>query len=113
MGLFKKDLTVDDQGIVIANRSLSLIVPYSEIEHMEMVDASTFSIGQPVSGERTGDRYIGKYVNSAFGNYTIYAYAKVTKFIIVTYNGGKILVFNMKDLASTERTAERIGAVSE
>ena len=113
MGLFKKDLTVDDQGIVIASSSISLTVPYSEIEHMEMVDASTFSIGHPVSGEKTDDRYIGKFVNSAFGNYTVYAYAKVPKFIVVTYSGGKILVFNMKDLSSTERTAEKIGAVSE
>ncbi len=113
MGLAKKDLTVDDEGIIIDNSLVSLTLPYSEIEDAVLVDEESFKLGHVVSGEKTDRRYIGKYVNSAFGIYTMYAYADVPKFIVVTYGGGKTLVFNLPTVSATEKTAEKMGAVSE
>ena len=72
MGLSKKDLTVDDHGIIIDHSLVSLNIPFSEIEDAILVDGASFNLGHVVSGEKTDRRYIGKYVNSAFGIYTMY-----------------------------------------
>ena len=113
MGLSKKDLTVDDHGIIIDHSLVSLNIPFSEIEDAILVDGASFNLGHVVSGEKTDRRYIGKYVNSAFGIYTMYSYADVDRYIVVTYGGGKTLVFNMPTASATEATAQKMGAVSE
>ena len=113
MGLSKKDLTVDDYGIIIDHSLVSLTLPYSEIADAVLVDGNSFNLGHVVSGEKNDRRYIGKFVNSAFGIYTMYSYADVDKYIVVTYEDGKTLVFNMPTLAATESTAQKMGAVSE
>ncbi len=113
MGFFKKDLNLGDDAIVINHRLLALTVPYSEIEHIDLADAHTFNIGQLVSGEKDDKMMVGKFVNSSFGNYLMYAYVQAEKFIIVTYGGGKTLVFNMKKDSATEKAAAKIGAGEE
>ncbi len=113
MGFFKKDLTVGDDAIVINHRLLTLTVPYSEIENIDLVEAHTFSVGQLVSGEKDDKMMVGKFVNSSFGNYLMYARAGSENFIIVTYGGGKTLVFNMRNGSATEKAAAKIGAGEE
>ncbi len=113
MGFFKRDINVGDDAIVINHRLLALTVPYSEIEHTDLVEAHTFSIGQLVSGEKDDKICVGQFVNSSFGNYTLYGHMDVEKFIVVTYGGGKTLVFNMKKESATEKAAARIGAGEE
>ena len=113
MGLSKKDLTVDDHGIIIDHSLVSLNIPFSEIEDAILVDGASFNLGHVVSGEKTDRRYIGKYVNSAFGIYTMYSYPDVDRYIVVTYGGGKTLVFNLPTASATEATAQKMGAVSE
>ena len=113
MGLAKKDLTVDDYGITIDHSLVSLTLPYSEIEDAVLVDGDSFNLGHVVSGEKSDRRYIGKFVNSAFGIYTMYSYADVDRYIVVTYGDGKTLVFNMPTLAVTESIAQKMGALSE
>ena len=113
MGLAKKDLTVDDYGITIDHSLVSLTLPYSEIEDAVLVDGDSFNLGHVVSGEKNDRRYIGKFVNPAFGIYTMYSYADVDRYIVVTYGDGKTLVFNMPTLAATESIAQKMGALSE
>ena len=113
MGLSKKDLTVDDYGIIIDHSLVSLNIPFSEIEDAILVDGASFNLGHVVSGEKTDRRYIGKYVNSAFGIYTMYSYADVDRHIGVTCGGGKTLVFDLPAASATEATAQKMGAVSE
>ncbi len=113
MGFFKKDLDIGDDAVAIRHRLLNLTVPYSEIDHIDLVDLHAFNIGQLISGEKDDRIMVGQFVNSSFGNYQMYVHTHAEKCIVVTYGDGKTLVFNMRKDSATEKAAGKIGAVEE
>lgn len=75
-------------------------IAYDHIESIELRDDVSF--GQRISGIGTPRLLIGRFRNSEFGSYTLYAYTRAEKAIVITSKSGDVLVVALKNADQTE-----------
>ncbi len=68
-----------------------IFVFYRDVRSVE--ERSQLDKGTVLNGTDTGRVWSGAYSNSEFGEYSLHAYVKVKKYIVVRYKDG-VLVFN-------------------
>lgn len=76
------------------------------IESVELKE--TLNFGACLEGEETKNTVSGRYSNEEFGEYTLHVYTKSSPYVVVTYEGGKVLVFNQKTERLTKNLVEKL-----
>ena len=79
-------------------------VSLDEIEQLQLTE--TMDFGAQVDGETKDNTMSGVYHNEEFGDYTLHVYHEKAPYIIVKYNGGNILVFNLGRASLTNEMYE-------
>ncbi len=79
-------------------------VSLDEIEQLQLTE--TMDFGTQVDGETKDNTMSGVYHNEEFGDYTLHVYHEKAPYIIVKYNGGNILVFNLGRASLTDEMYE-------
>ena len=84
----------------------SIFINLSDIEEVSLVE--TLDCGEMVEGKETSQLRSGTYKNSEFGEYSLHVYIKSASYIVLHYDGGKVLVFNQSRAKTTEQVYESI-----
>lgn len=77
-----------------------VFINYQDITALE--DVAVFEMGGVMMHSDWDKGWCGQYENANWGEYTLYAYSDVGKYIVLKY-GDKVLVFNGKNLKETEQ----------
>lgn len=84
----------------------TLFIFREDIEDVQLLDA--LDPGTCVEGEIKKNTMSGIFSNDAFGEYTLHIYSKCEHYIVVEYDGGKILVFNQGNKRLTSKIYEEL-----
>ena len=83
-----------------------VFVSLDEIEQLRLAEALDF--GTQVDGETKDNTRSGAYQNEEFGDYALHVYHEKAPYIVVRYNGGNTLVFNLGRASLTNEIYEEL-----
>lgn len=97
----------DNVLTVSGPRKTSAVIPYSDIESIELIALG--DPGEKVDGGSSRSYYWGIWKNDTYGEYKLFVNKKSPTAILVRTHAGDIVIFNQGDTATTENTFRMFG----